>query len=209
MTPADDPRDDDVAPDAPSAEPTRDPLPDEPAPPAKRRGFLRRHWLGVLAPVKHVDRLLRAVAEVTGPRLVLVGDGPERPRLEALVAELGLADRVEFRGFVPEPAACFAGADLFALPSGAEACPLALLQAMSAGLPAVATRVGGIPDVVRDGVDGLLVRADDHRALVAALSDLASDPVRRDAMSRAARERIVAEYSLEGTVDRLLDVYAR
>lgn len=165
-------------------------------------------WLGVMAPVKRVDRLVRALAGLAAARLVLVGDGEERSRLVALVDELGLEDRVEFAGFAADPAPAFLGADVFALPSGAEACPLALLQAMSSGLPVVASRVGGIPDVVRDGVDGLLVGPDDADGLVRSLRDLVEDAERRRAMGAQARERVLSGYSLSICVDLLLGAYA-
>lgn len=173
-----------------------------------QRGGKTILWVGVMAPVKRIDRLVRALTQVPEARLVLVGDGAERSAIESLVAELGLAERVEFRGFLSDPTPVFAEADVFALPSGAEACPLALLQAMSCGLPVVASRVGGIPDVVRDEVDGLLVDADDVDGLAAGLRKLIDDAGYRAAMGASARERIVTSYSLSRCVDLLLEAYA-
>jgi glycosyltransferase involved in cell wall biosynthesis len=164
-------------------------------------------WLGVMAPVKRLRVLLHAVASVPGIRLVLAGDGPERAAVEALIDELGLRARVDLRGHVPDPAPVYGEADLFALPSAAEALPLALLQAMSSGLPVVATRVGGIPDVVRPGIDGRLIAPDDTAALADALRELAADAETRRTMGKHARERVLADFTLRGCVDGLLAVY--
>ncbi len=165
-------------------------------------------WLGLLGAIKRVDLLVRATADLDVD-LVLVGDGPARESLAALATELGVTDRVAFRGHIDDPATVFADGDVFALPSAAEAHPLALLQAMSAGLPVVATRVGGIPDVVRDGVDGLLVDAGDPAAVTTALRRLVTDVELRASMGASARDRVVAEFSLARCVDRLVEVYRR
>jgi glycosyltransferase involved in cell wall biosynthesis len=164
-------------------------------------------WLGVLAPVKRVDVLIRAVVRIPRAKLVLVGEGPERDRLESLIAELGVRDRVDVRGYVEDPAPVYREAQVFALPSAAEGLPLALLQAMSAALPAVASSVGGIPDVLRPGIDGRLVAPDDPDGFTAALSELLDDQALRRTMGKHARERILADYTLDSCVDRLLDVY--
>jgi glycosyltransferase involved in cell wall biosynthesis len=184
--------------------------PDRFAPgPTVERDRVTLLWLGLMGAIKRVDALVRAVADVPELGLILVGAGPEADAIAALVAELGVSDRVEFRGHVDDPAPVFADGDLFALPSAAEACPLALLQAMSCGLPVVATRVGGIPDVVRPDVEGVLVDSGDLTGFTAAVRRLAADPDGRRAMGRAARERITSAYSLELCVDGLLEVYAR
>lgn len=165
-------------------------------------------WLGVMAPVKRVELLVRAVARVPGLRLRLVGDGPEREAVEAAVDALRLRDRVELTGFLQDPRSALADADLFVLPSAAEACPLALLQAMAHGLPSITTRAGGLPELVRDGTEGLLVDTDDERALAGALSLLAADPPLRSLLGRAARDRALAEFTVQRCATRLLDVYA-
>lgn len=164
-------------------------------------------WLGAMERVKRVDWLIRLTAAIPGLSVLLAGDGPEQPRARLMAADLGVADRVCFLGFVADPAEAFAAADLFVLPSAAEACPLSLLQAMAAGLPVVATRVGGVPELVRQGVDGLLTPSDDPAALYAATASLAADGALRAAMGRSARARAVETFSLSSCVDRLLDVY--
>ena len=165
-------------------------------------------WLGVVGAIKRVDLLVRATAEIPQLSLLVVGGGPELDRVQRLVTELGVADRVELCGHVADPAPMFREADFFALPSAAEACPLALLQAMSCALPVVASRVGGIPDVVRPGVEGLLVDSADIPGLTTALRTMTSDADRRRAMGERARERIISTYSLKVCVDKLLEVYA-
>ncbi len=114
---------------------------------------------------------------------------------------------MDLRGYVEDPAPVYREAQVFALPSAAEGLPLALLQAMSAALPAVATSVGGIPDVLRPGIDGRLVAADDLDGFTAALRELLDDQALRRTMGKQARERILADYTLDRCVDRLLDVY--
>jgi glycosyltransferase involved in cell wall biosynthesis len=164
-------------------------------------------WLGVLAEVKRVGVLLDAVEQVPQLRLLIVGDGPLMGEVERRTAHPGLAGRVELAGRVDDPAAALARADLFVLSSAAENCPMALLQAMAAGLAVVSTAVGGVPEVVRDGVDGLLCPVDDAAALARALADLAADPDRRTAMGRSARSRILDGYTLDHCVDGVLASY--
>ncbi|WP_395692773.1 glycosyltransferase family 4 protein [Nocardioides sp.] len=167
----------------------------------------RAVWVGVLAPVKRVGLLLDAVAEVPQVRLRVVGDGPLRDEVADRCARPDLADRVELTGWVAEPATCLADADVFVLTSAAENCPIALLEAMASGLPVLSTAVGGVPEVVRDGVDGLLVPADDPTALTAALRTLADDAGLRARLGASARRRILDGYTLEHCLDRLLVSY--
>jgi glycosyltransferase involved in cell wall biosynthesis len=166
-------------------------------------------WLGLMQRVKRLDVLVRAVAQLSGVRLVLAGDGPERDLIRRLVDELGVDDRVSMLGHVDDPVPVLQAGAVFALPSAAEALPLSLLQAMSCGLPAVASSVGGIPDVVRPGIDGLLIRPDDVDALTDALRRLLDDAELRRTMSKHARERILAGFTLSTCVDGLLDIYTR
>jgi glycosyltransferase involved in cell wall biosynthesis len=166
-------------------------------------------WVGVMQPVKRLETLVRATAEVPGLRLRLVGDGPMRAATEAAVAAAGTGDRTEFTGYLSDPLGALQDADVFVLPSAAEACPIALLQAMAAGLPVVASRVGGVPDIVRDGADGLLVDPRDPTALAAALRRLAGDPALRARIGASARRRVADRYTLERCVHDLLDVYGR
>lgn len=164
-------------------------------------------WLGVMQPVKRVPELVRAAAEVSSLRLLLVGDGPERERVEAAVADSGSADRVVLAGYRAAPMRFLSTADIFVLPSAAEACPMAILQAMACGLPIVASSVGGVPEVVRDGQDGILVPAGDDAALRDALSALANDADLRRRLGTSAQQRVREHYSTQRCVERIVEVY--
>ncbi len=129
-------------------------------------------------------------------RFVLAGSGPEEARLRAAAEAAGLAGRIAFAGFREDVAELLAAADLVVHPSHADALPTALIHALAAGVPAVATRVGGIPEIVGEDA-GALVPAADPAALAAAIRSLAADPERRRRMGAAARERFAARF--EGT----------
>lgn len=164
-------------------------------------------WVGLMGGVKRLDVLLDAVEAVADLHVVVVGDGPERARVEQRVRRGPLAGRVTLTGRVADPRPQLAAAHALALTSAAENCPMVLLQAMASGRPVVATAVGGVPEVVRDGVDGLLCRVDDRDGLATALAEVVDHPDRAAAMGRSARARIVAGWTLRHCVDGLQDVY--
>ena len=170
--------------------------------------------VGRLVPEKGQSLLIEAVGALRDAgvdvRLVLVGDGPQRERLERLVDASGLRDRVEFRGAVAhtEVERILHGADIFCLPSFAEGVPIVLMEAMAMELPVVACQVMGIPELIEDDVTGRLVRPGSRDALVDALSVLAADSDRRASLGRAARERVAAEFELRSNVVQLRDVYS-
>lgn len=170
-------------------------------------GPVRATWLGVMQPVKRVPDLVRALARVPGTELELVGDGPERGRIEAVVTSSGVTDRVRFAGFRDDPAPFLRDADVFVMPSAAEACPMALLQAMASRVPVIASRVGGVPEIVRDCVDGLLVRPGSVAELTEAIRCLSTDAALRRRLGTAARERVASRFRLEHSVRSLLEVY--
>lgn len=172
-------------------------------------GPARAVWVGLMGPVKRLDVLVEALSMTPGLNLRVVGTGPEWDSTQRRVRDLGLTQRVSFAGEVLDPGPCFAESDLFVLASAAENCPLALLQAMACGLPVVATRVGGIPEVVREGIDGLLVPPGDPAALAHALRTLTSSPDLRRRLGGNARDRIATSYTIGTCVDRLLNSYRR
>jgi glycosyltransferase involved in cell wall biosynthesis len=144
-----------------------------------------------LVPIKGLTHLITAfrtvLAACPAAHLVLAGDGEERGRLEAQARDLGLAARVHFLGFRADPAAVTAALDVFALPSLNEGQARALIAAMALGIPPVGSAVGGIPDVIAHGVNGLLVPAGEATPLAAALTALLQDSVRRRTLGAAAR----------------------
>jgi len=163
--------------------------------------------VAALRPEKALDRLLHAVAALAlapSPpiRLVIVGDGPERPRLEALAAALGIAARVHFAGHSPAPAGFYRRFDLFALSSDTEQMPLSLIEAMAAGLPVAATDVGDVRDMLATGNAPYVVPRD-PAALAAALARLIADPAARAAIGAANRARAMAEFGQ----DRMVAAY--
>lgn len=166
-------------------------------------------FVGRLVERKGVDLLLRALAATTRARqgrLLVVGDGPERPRLTAMANELGLAEHVAFCGEQGDTAPFYAAADSFVFPSRREGLPNALLEAMSCGLPSIATRIGGCLDVVSAG-SGVLVPSDDAQALAAALESFAGDAALRARYAAAGRQRVLDAFSFAVTGERLQQVY--
>lgn len=156
--------------------------------------------VGRLNEVKRQDLLLRAFATVRASvpdaRLLLVGDGPMRGELEALAAQLGVAACVHFAGYQSRPEQYLRVMDVFALTSRLEGLPLAILEAWAAGLPVVASAVGGVPDLLTDGRDGLLFPSGDEAALTGSLFRLLGDPEAAQALGAAGREVVLARYDL-------------
>ncbi len=156
--------------------------------------------VGRLAEVKRQDRLLRAAAEVRKQvpklHLLIVGDGPERANLERLAGELGLADVTTFAGYHPRPELCMRAMDLFALTSRSEGFPLTILEAWAVGVAVVSTAVGGIPDVVADGVSGRLVSEHDAAGFAAAVADALADPSVRAKWASGGAEAVQAKYAV-------------
>ncbi|MHB8835315.1 MAG: glycosyltransferase [Candidatus Methylomirabilia bacterium] len=141
-------------------------------------------------------------------RLLLAGDGPARRSLETMVEALRLTPFVRFLGAVASPWPLLAASDIFALPSLVEGMPNALLEALAAGLPAVATAVGAVPEMVVDGREALVVPPGDTGALARALAELAARPALRRELGALARQRVEDAYRIEATVahtERLYD----
>jgi glycosyltransferase involved in cell wall biosynthesis len=158
----------------------------------------------------HAD-LVAAVARlaetVRGVRLVMVGDGLERQRLERAAQAAGLAESIVMPGHRRDMAVWYGMADLFVLPSRSEGSPNALLEAMSAGLPIIATAVGGVPETIAQDRSGLLVPSGDPAALAQAMARLLEDPERAARLGAAAAEDAAARFSVERYRESLLAIY--
>lgn len=171
--------------------------------------------VGRLNREKGFDVALRALAELDGPfadaRLVIVGDGEERAALERLIEGAGLQQRVLLVGAHPHAAVAryIAAADVFLFPTlRAEAAPLILPQAMATATPVIASRIGGIPEVVGSSdACGVLVPPGDVDALAAGIRSLLADPETRQRVGAAARERILAGYTVERMVEQTIELY--
>ncbi|MBF0262527.1 MAG: TIGR03088 family PEP-CTERM/XrtA system glycosyltransferase [Magnetococcales bacterium] len=161
-------------------------------------GHVGRQW-----PIKDPLNLIEAFFQLrrsypdTALRLVMVGDGPERPAIESCITRYRLADTVDLVGWQSDVQPFWEQFDLFVLPSKAEGTPLTILEAMAQALPVVATRVGGVGDLVMDGHTGRLVPPNDPLALADAIGDYLFDPARCLAHGAAGRERVAAHFSLE------------
>lgn len=165
-------------------------------------------FTGRLVHSKGVDLLLHAAALLPAPpRLLVVGDGPERPVLERLVEALGLRRQVRFTGFRRDARHLLDRVDLLVVPSRSDGTPLAVSEALLAGVPVIAARLGGIPEQITDGREGLLVPPADPPALAAAIARLLADPSLRRRMGATGRRR-AAGRSHEHMVDTLQRVYA-
>ncbi|TNF22704.1 MAG: colanic acid biosynthesis glycosyltransferase WcaL [Rhodobacteraceae bacterium] len=185
--------------------------------PAPRDGPPHLMFVGRLAAVKGIPVLLEALAFLQ-PRMpdlqvTLIGDGPERARLERDAADLGLREMVAFAGYKSqaEVAEALRHTDALVLPSFAEGVPVVLMEAMAAGRPVIATSVAGVRELVEDGVSGFLVHPGDALTLVEAITRVLEDPERRARMGAAGRAKVEEDFDIgKETVwlGRLFEVYA-
>jgi colanic acid/amylovoran biosynthesis glycosyltransferase len=185
-----------------------------PGPRREAPGRLNLLCVGRLAPVKAHLVLFDAVRSLVDAghshlRLTVVGGGPSRPLLERAIAEAGLAPYIHLTGACNSDriAGFLRETDIFALPSFAEGVPIVLMEAMAMEIPCVTTWVAGIPELIRDQVDGLLVPPADPGALAAAIATLAADPDLRVRLGVSARERVAQSYDLSNNATRLAAVF--
>lgn len=166
--------------------------------------------VGRLAKIKNHEMMIRAfhAVDCSRARLWLVGDGPERNRLEALSHELALGDHVIFVGFCHDVAGLLARSNIFMMSSDYEGISIAVLEAMRAGLPIVGTRVGGMPETVRDGYNGILVGARDIEAMANAIRILIESPRECARLGASGRRFLEAEFSISTMVERYEQLYS-
>jgi len=179
----------------------------------RRRQRIRIICVARLIERKGLNVLLSAVARLPpgSVRLHIVGSGKDERRLRQSASDLRIEGRVVFHGGLPrhEVLRMYGRVDLCALPTLSESCSMALLEAMSFGLPIITTRVGGNPHLIRPGENGLLVAPDSVDELALALQTLISDPVKRHAMGQASLERIAREFTWSINAERYEYVYGR
>ncbi len=163
-------------------------------------------------PVKRIDDVLlifAAVVKKVPAILLLVGDGPERPRIEALTHELGLTGSVFFLGLQREFLPALQHSDVFLLPSNTEGFGLSALEALSCGVPVVGSHVGGVPEVVREGETGFLCPVGDVEAMTAAVLQLLQSPGRHQRMAQAARRSVETYWQKDPAIGRYESYYRR
>jgi len=160
---------------------------------------------------KGVDVLLRAMGPLVQSypqlQLCVVGDGPLRAELEREARQLGVGEHVVFAGIAPDVRPWLAAFDLFVLPSRTEGTPRALLEAMAMGTAVVATRTGGTPEIVENGVTGVLVEPEDASDLGRGIGGMLGDATRREALAEAGHERVQTGFGLGGMVEGVSAVY--
>lgn len=170
-------------------------------------------FLGAIIEKKGVFDLLQAMAALREDyprlRLVLAGTGAAQARVKERARALGISEQVELPGWADAPArdVLLAEADVFVLPSYYEGLPMSMLEAMAAGLPVIVGDVGGIPEVIEHGVDGLLVAPGAVPALVRAIDKLLANPALRYSMGRAAQRKVESCYTFERVMERIDGMY--
>ena len=179
----------------------------------KEDGFIVA-GMGRLVKGKGYEVLLKSLAELAPsdrPTLLLAGDGGERQKLEDLATGLGIAQQVKFLGFQSDVRPILWASDIFVhVPTTfPEGTPNAILEAMAAGLPVIATPVGGIPEVVRDGENGLLVPTNDHKALAEAILKLRQNEALRVELGKQAQKWVREHHDVRQLPERVIQVYSR
>lgn len=173
-------------------------------------------WTGTVAelhPIKQHELVIGAYKDLinTHPRVrhIIIGDGELRDALAARVREAGLEHHIFFAGYVPNAAAYLSALDVFTLTSRSESFAYALLEAGAAGLPVVASRVGGIPEIITDEISGLLTDPHDHASVFRALTRILSNPAEATTYGNALKERVLRTFSLEHMLTETRAVYER
>lgn len=168
-------------------------------------------WVGRMTGVKRTDDVLESLRllreQGVDAALLMVGDGPDRDHVEERASQLGIVRHCFFLGYQEDVSGWYRAFDAMILPSANEGTPVVVIEALAAGCPVVATRVGGVPDVLHDGVDGFLVPPGDTEAIAARLGELARDPALRARMGEAGRTSVPPRYAVERLVDDVDRLY--
>jgi glycosyltransferase involved in cell wall biosynthesis len=167
--------------------------------------------IGRLSPEKDVPSFLKAAGLVAEKfnqaKFLVVGEGPERERLQQMAREMGLDGKVRFTGFVEDMGSIYSSIDLLVISSLTEGIPLVVLEAMQHGIPVVSTRVGGIPEVIENGVDGILVEPGDSHGLSQAIDSLILDDNKYVEISRNGRDRIARSFNRSAWIQEMEKIY--
>lgn len=156
---------------------------------------------------KGLDSAIEAMANIENNCYVIIGGGEDRAKLEKIIAEKNLGDRVFITGFVPEASRLLSGFDIFLLPSLKEGLPYVLIEAGYAGLPVVATSVGGIPDIIDDGISGILINPNSPKDLQGALVRLIGNKNLQNEFGSALRARAKEQFTQDRMVAETVDIY--
>ncbi len=168
--------------------------------------------VGRLVPFKGQSVLLQSMARVVANHpnayLIIIGDGPLRGGLEAQASGLGISDHIKFFGFVEKPGHYMAAFDIFALPSIKEPFGIVILEAMALGLPVVATSGGGVPDIIEDGVSGLLATPGDPESLADAIEKVLLDRSLRETLAKRGFQTVSTNFTVKSMADKTFKVYS-
>lgn len=160
-----------------------------------------------LHPNKGLDTLITAAAQVPETQFIIISEGESRAHLESLIKKHSLQSRVHLVGFVDNARILLKGLDIFVLPSRKEGLPYTILEAGAAGLPVVATTVGGIPDIIDDEINGLLVTPNDVTGLATAFNELIGNPNSRLRYGEELQKKVARYFNLRGMVKKTIEVY--
>lgn len=167
--------------------------------------------LARMAPQKGLEYLIKAapaVCKEANAVFVIAGDGPLMPEFKKLAYKLGVGDRVLFPGFIINTAEFFSCLDIFLVPSIAEGLSITTIEAMTTGLPVIASRVGGLPELITHGITGLLVEPRDPSKLAETILELLKDPIKRAKMAQMARDIAASKFSEDTMIARTCEVYS-
>ena len=169
------------------------------------------NFTGRIVERKGLDFLINAFAQtkelLSSSILIIVGAGTDESKMKNLVSKLGIDNNIRFLGHASEIVRFYKASDIFVLPSFAEGMPNSLLEAMACGLPIIASKIGGVVDVVQDERSGILFESGDMSGLSSAMVRLAKDDALRQRLGAEARKRILEDFSVEGIVDKYIKLY--